>query len=528
PVEVPTVINAKAGNNGEPSRNHLSEAGTSGSSNNKKIVVDEKLVLKLIEMFPEACPAYIRNICDGKQWSEFDDVITVILSNPSYPKRPQRVSSPVKELDVEEQYEILKELLPDADPTFLRMQCERYANDDKGLKQFINQAMENKDYPSMKEYLRKQQLSAQQKQYTTEFKIENFIQLFPEPEKTFNDPNRNIKVDSYSMHYLNLFFRNKFDKLSARTIQQMLCQKDYKIIKSNAVFEEMIINKHVMKSRRKPVPLPDNMQNIPMLQELAYLSHKEEIENYLSEKAKKEKEERLLSKEAGLLETCGCCYDDEVMPKDTFSCPNECKFCKDCIKKSCEVALGEGKTNFSCLASCTAEFTLQTLQHVLPPKMFSKLAQKKALAEIKAAGIEELEMCPFCDFATIPNEADKIFRCLNPDCMKESCRLCKEPNHVPLKCEEVEKDQDIKARTYVENKMTEALIRCPLYSDTNLINQQNVMGAAAAAKAEVGTNLKIDPTSDIQVHYENRKKKLPVEPHLELIHGNHGLGNINE
>lgn len=91
--------------------------------------------------------------------------------------------------------------------------------------------------------------------------------------------------------------------------------------------------------------------------------------------------------------------------------------------------------------------------------MFSKLAQKKALAEIKAAGIEELETCPFCDFASIPNESDKIFRCLNPDCMKESCRKCKEPNHVPLKCEEVEKDQDVKARTYIENKMTEALLR---------------------------------------------------------------------
>ncbi|KAJ8966220.1 hypothetical protein NQ317_010378 [Molorchus minor] len=64
--------------------------------------------------------------------------------------------------------------------------------------------------------MKKQQLSAQQKQYTTEFKIENFIQLFPEPEKTFNDPNRNIKAEA--------------------------------------------------------VPLPDNMQNIPMLQEVSNIT----------------------------------------------------------------------------------------------------------------------------------------------------------------------------------------------------------------------------------------------------------------
>lgn len=35
-------------------------------------------------------------------------------------------------------------------------------------------------------------------------------------------------------------------------------------------------------------------------------------------------------------------------------------------------------------------------------------------------------------------------------------RLCKEPNHVPLKCDEVKTDA---ARLYLEEKMTEALIR---------------------------------------------------------------------
>lgn len=34
------------------------------------------------------------------------------------------------------------------------MQCETFANNEKGLKEFINRAMEMKDYPTMKEYLR--------------------------------------------------------------------------------------------------------------------------------------------------------------------------------------------------------------------------------------------------------------------------------------------------------------------------------------------------------------------------------------
>lgn len=91
--------------------------------------------------------------------------------------------------------------------------------------------------------------------------------------------------------------------------------------------------------------------------------------------------------------------------------------------------------------------------------MFSKVALKKQVEEVKAAGIEDLETCPFCDFVTIPAREDKLFRCLNPECMKESCRLCKEPSHLPLRCEEVEKEDDVKIRTYIENKMTEALLR---------------------------------------------------------------------
>ena len=47
----------------------------------------------------------------------------------------------------------------------------------------------------------------------------------------------------------------------------------------------------------------------------------------------------------------------------------------------------------------------------------------------------------------------------NPECMKESCRLCKELSHIPLRCEEVEKKEEALLRTKIENKMTDALLR---------------------------------------------------------------------
>ncbi|KAG5876148.1 hypothetical protein JTB14_021080 [Gonioctena quinquepunctata] len=547
---------------------NLPENPEAGPSKKKNRPIEEKLVLRLIEMFPQACPDYIRRVCRGKDWNEFDEVVTVILSAEDYPKRPDRIPSPQKEFDLEEQLEIVKALLPDADPIFLRCKCEEIGNNLEHLNEFIYSLRETKDYPTMKEYLRKQKLSAQSRQYTTEFNVENFVQLFPEPEKTFTDSKRALKIDPYTALYITNFFQNKYDRLPVKTVRSILSHNNFKLIESDNLMIDAINNNQVMRSRRKRQTLTDVPQNINVLQELAYITHKEEIETLLREKKEKEEQDRQNAKENGLMISCQCCYDEEVMVKDSFSCPKDCRFCRDCIQKSCEIALGEGKTEYNCLNDCPEQFTLQTLQNVLPPKMFSKLAQKKTLAEVKAAGIAELEMCPFCDFASIPNETDKIFRCLNPDCMKESCRTCKEENHIPYRCDELEKDEEVKARVHVENKMTEALLRkcwkcgtsffkeegcnkmtctcgakmcyickapvtdyshfngiggdkyhlCPLYSDSNLINQQAVMGAAQAAIAEVDpAKLKVDPTLDVEKHFQERKKALPREAHMDYL-----------
>jgi TRIAD3 protein (E3 ubiquitin-protein ligase RNF216) len=41
-------------------------------------------------------------------------------------------------------------------------------------------------------------------------------------------------------------------------------------------------------------------------------------------------------------------------------------------------------------------------------------------------------------------------------------RECRKPSHIPLRCEEVEHDEETRMRTFVEERMAEALIRtCP-------------------------------------------------------------------
>lgn len=61
-----------------------------------------------------------------------------------------------------------------------------------------------------------------------------------------------------------------------------------------------------------------------------------------------------------------------------------------------------------------------------------------------------------------------------------------------------------------------------MYSDSNLVNQQNVLGAAQAAKAEIDpSKLKNDPTVGITDHFKDRARKLPREPHMEVLHRVH-------
>ena len=182
---------------------------------------------------------------------------------------------------------------------------------------------------------------------------------------------------------------------------------------------------------------------------------------------------------------------------------------------------------------------------------------------------------------TLP-EQNKLFACQNPDCGKESCRLCKEFSHIPLRCEEVEKDAEVRKRTYIEKKMTEAMIRncwkcqkpfvkadgcnkmtcdcgasmcylcrqpvkdykhffgqggvaqpgqtCPLWSDNNSIHERDVARGALEAKSEMDkenpeVKLKHDPAKGINLEQaaagmqEPNPKKRKIDPNAQLPPG---------
>ncbi|XP_065160096.1 E3 ubiquitin-protein ligase RNF216-like isoform X2 [Atheta coriaria] len=519
----------------------------------------QKLINTLSEIFPDCQINFLEKLCREKEYSTANvDIITDQLLTQDYPKKEKEVS-----INFDEQLEIMMNVLPDADPEYLSNELTMMQNSEE-LKLFISEALEFRNYPKLEDVVRKKQISAQVKQYTTDFNPVDFLKLIPDPEtyfdrKTFRAGVLDDDVQTrYAVHY---FLRNHFSKLGLKMISSVMENSSTILEVVEKLDNCMKTSKGIIHSKRKRIETQNN--NIPLLQLFAYITHKRLIERtkeQLKIDAEKRKQEAIDNKEVN---TCGCCFDEEVMREDSFCCTNGCLFCKQCIRQSAEILFAENNLAFPCLLRCGADFTLEILQACLTPKIFCKIAKRKQLEEVKAAGIEDLEICPFCDFASIPSAADKVFKCLNPECMKETCRLCKEPSHIPLRCDEVEKDHDVKQRVFVENQMTEALMRkcwrcqlkfiksdgcnkitcqcgatmcyicnqskveynhfnglggkefqkCPLYSNTDLLHEQNAINGGLQAKKQLGVDsLKVDPLADAEMRIDHAKKTYTKRP----------------
>ena len=77
-------------------------------------------------------------------------------------------------------------------------------------------------------------------------------------------------------------------------------------------------------------------------------------------------------------------------------------------------------------SGCKLAFPLSELRRFLSPKLMELYHRVKQAKDIEAAGLENLEECPFCEYkVVIENENEKLFRCENNECAAVTCRGCK-------------------------------------------------------------------------------------------------------
>ncbi|KAL4946360.1 hypothetical protein BDV06DRAFT_136788 [Aspergillus oleicola] len=205
--------------------------------------------------------------------------------------------------------------------------------------------------------------------------------------------------------------------------------------------------------------------------ELDAAKKKTEKQDAVVRKKKEEEEAERVNEEehvrTGDLIECQCCYSD-VPANRCLPCEGDVLhfFCFTCIRRSADTQIGIMKYTLQCfdVSGCQAPFDRPQLREVLGSAIMDKLDSLQQEDEIRLAGLEGLEDCPFCSYKAVlpPVEEDKEFRCENSSCKVVSCRLCKEKSHIPLTCEENRKDKGLSERHQVEEAMSKALIRnCP-------------------------------------------------------------------
>lgn len=196
-------------------------------------------------------------------------------------------------------------------------------------------------------------------------------------------------------------------------------------------------------------------------------------------------------------------------------------FCRQCVTSFAESKLGEQQTvsclgvlngltpkNITCMdtSGCQAVFSEVVLAEVVGERTMSLYHRLRQMKDLEMAAIDGLESCPHCPFAlVIDNPDEKLFRCLNPSCLKVTCRKCKRADHIPRRCEEVEAAFKLDKRHTIEEAMSAALMRrCPK--------------CAKAYLKESGCN-KITVRGVTKVFADLSVSKLP---HCQLLHLSEG------
>ncbi|KAG9309994.1 hypothetical protein JVU11DRAFT_10028 [Chiua virens] len=161
---------------------------------------------------------------------------------------------------------------------------------------------------------------------------------------------------------------------------------------------------------------------------------------------------------------CGCCFSEYPFDR-MVQCPEAHLFCNSCMTSYASSLLGEHNPNIICMdqSGCKLPFPESELCRFLSSKLLELYYRVKQRKEIEAAGLENLEECPFCEYrCVIENEMEKLFRCENTECNAITCRMCKKPDHLPKTCKEADEDKHLDAQHIIEEAMTQALMRnCP-------------------------------------------------------------------
>ncbi|KAJ4435214.1 hypothetical protein ANN_23791 [Periplaneta americana] len=238
----------------------------------------QKYRSRLMEMFPNADPLYLQQQCHMIETEEsLIDIITRLVETDDYPRRQKPVPVPDEpqpgpsdsaqpdEERTEMQYQMLVSILPNADPMYLRENCEKIGNDEDAMKTFVANALEKGDYPTREEYDKRQKALDQRKKYTEQFSVEGFLEVLPDPFKYFTEEK---KSNSNIIHHALPFLKGRYKKIRQQDLQHVLKTNSYNLTLTCQQLDEFIGNLRRSKRSEYECRIPAEV-NVPFLQEVS-------------------------------------------------------------------------------------------------------------------------------------------------------------------------------------------------------------------------------------------------------------------
>ncbi|KAF2204861.1 hypothetical protein GQ43DRAFT_363710 [Delitschia confertaspora ATCC 74209] len=292
---------------------------------------------------------------------------------------------------------------------------------------------------------------------------------------------RGENQDRDYFRYGAILLQDEFREIPVKHIENTL-RKERTLFKAFDTLETQLDNYGILKAGHKASPFSkirtprassqqaarkksqmSDYVNLPQLQKEFAAARKQRTRKKTAAKLFEDSNTRR-AQENNEMKECMCCYSDFPINRMAYCNGSDVHFfCVLCTQKYVENELSMSRCRPICFADlqCKTLFTTQQLRSILDKAAFERLELLQQQEDIRLAGLDNLEECPFCDFKAEcpPVEVDREFRCMNLTCEKISCRLCRAESHIPMTCEEHQKENKASVRHAIEEAMTKALIR---------------------------------------------------------------------
>ncbi|KAK9300918.1 hypothetical protein QLX08_006615 [Tetragonisca angustula] len=105
-------------------------------------------------------------------------------------------------------------VFPNVDPIYLKKVVAQKGNDSVKLDHFVQLQWEYPTYLT-REKMKRIRITEQQKQYIKKFNVKNFLDIYPDPFKYFQNPERKSECNYDAFEFL----KSHFNKFEASTIK---------------------------------------------------------------------------------------------------------------------------------------------------------------------------------------------------------------------------------------------------------------------------------------------------------------------